>query len=182
MPFLYILLIIVLFSTLPLVFLITKKASEGGALRRAVVKAGGTFIPTHRFWYLGSQEKAKCDFHVVYGKRIISVKVISLVAKRTFINFVNKTTYEIKVLGKSESFEDAEKRKFSVKKKKPYDFGFKRPENYGKLPQARVILLNHPLPAKVTKTVGAERITLSRGADTGEGELYKTNEFIKLFK
>ena len=150
-------------------------------MRRAIERAGGKFIPTHFFWYLGSVDKERCDFHVVYKNRVISVKVISLISSRVFLNFVDKSTYEIKTFGKTESFNDATKT-YTKKKKKPYDFSFKRPKEYEKLPQARIILSNHPLPAKATKTVDGERVTLLRGANTGEGEFYRTSDFVKLFK
>ena len=182
MNFFYILAGILLFSCLPILFLITKKASEGATMRRAIEQAGGKFIPTHTFWYIGSVEKEKCDFHVIYDKRIISVKVISLLSSRVFINFVDKSTYEIKTFGRTEVFNVKEGVSYSLKKKKPYDFNYKRPDADAKLPQARVLLMNHPLPARITKTVGNERVILTRGNNTGEGELYETHDFIELFR
>ena len=182
MPLLYIFVLVMLFIFVPLLFLITKKASEGATMRRAIEKAGGKFIPTHKLWYLGSLENERCDFHVIYDKRVISVKVISLLSKRVFINFIDKTSYEIKTLGKTESFDAKGGAKYTKKTKNPFNFNYKRPAEYGKLPQARVLLMNQPLPARITKTVGAERVILSRGDNTGEGELYKTHDFIELFK
>ena len=182
MLFLYIFVLVMLFSSVPMLFLLTKKASEGATMRRAIEQAGGKFIPTHTFWYVGSLEKDKCDFHVIYDKRVISVKVISLLSSRVFLNFVDKTSYEIKTFKKGETFSVKEGVKYTLKKKKTFNFNYKRPEKFGKLPQARVLLMNHPLPARITKTVGTERVILSRGDNAGEGELYETHDFIELFR
>lgn len=181
MLLLYIFVLVMIFSSLPLLVTVTKKASEGATMRRAIEQAGGKFIPTHTFWYVGSVEKEKCDFHVLYDGRIISVKVISLMSSRVFLNFVDKSTYEIKTLGKTDSLSNPDV-SYSKKKKKPYDFKYKLPSEYEKLPRARVILMNSPLPARITKTRGGERAELKRGDNTGEGELYETHDFIELFR
>lgn len=181
MLFLYIFALVMLFSSVPLLIIVTKKASEGATMRRAIEQAGGKFIPTRMFWYIGYLESPKCDFHVVYDGRIISAKVISLMSSRVFLNFIDKTSFEIKTLSKSESL-NVTTVNYSKKKKKAYDFKYKLPEEYAKLPQARIMLMNAPLPAKITKTVNGERVTLVRGDNTGEGELYETHDFIELFR
>ena len=179
MLFLYIFALVMIFSSVPLLITVTKKASEGATMRRAVEQAGGKFIPTHIFWYVGTVEKSKCDFHVIYDGRVISVKVISLMSSRVFLNFIDKTSYEIKALGKTDSLNNPNV-SYSKKKKKPYDFKYKLPEEYEKLPKARVILMNSPLPARITR--GVERQDLKRGDSTGEGEPYETHDFIELFR
>lgn len=181
MLFLYIFVLVMIFSSVPLLITITKKASEGAAMRRAIEQAGGKFIPTHIFWYVSAPEKSKCDFHVLFDGRIISAKVISLMSSRVFLNFIDKCSYEIKALGKSESL-NSPSVTYSKKKKKPYDFKYKLPEEYKALPQARVILMNAPLPARITRTKGGDRVELKRGDSTGEGELYETHDFIELFR
>ena len=181
MLLLYIFILVMIFSSVPLLILITKKASEGATMRRAIEQAGGKFIPARLFWYVGSLESAKCDFHVLYDGKIISAKVISLMSSRVFLNFVDKTSYEIKTFGKTDSL-NVTGVDYAKKKKKAYDFKYKLPEEYKKLPQARVMLMNAPLPARISKTVNGERIILSRGDNTGEGELYETHDFIELFR
>ena len=181
MLFFYIFALVMIFSLVPVLIMMTKKASEGATMRRAIEQAGGKFIPAHTFWYVSTVEKSNCDFHVLYDGRIISVKVISVFSSRTFVNFVDKNTYEIKVLSKSESL-NSPSVTYSKKKKKPYNFKYKLPEEYSKLPQARILLMNTPLPARITRTVDGERVDLGRGDRTGEGELYETHDFIELFK
>lgn len=181
MLLLYIFILVMIFSSVPLLVLITKKASEGATMRRAIEQAGGKFIPTHVFWYVGTVESEKCDFHVLYDGKIISAKVISLMSSRVFLNFIDKTSFEIKTFGKTESLNVTDVN-YSKKKKKAYNFKYKLPEEYSKLPQARVVLMNAPLPAKITKTVNGERVELARGNNTGEGELYETHDFIELFR
>ncbi len=181
MLLLYIFVLVMIFSSLPLLITITKKGSEGAAMRRAIEQAGGKLIPTRTFWYVSDIGNPNCDFHVLYDGRIISVRVISLMSSRVFLNFVDKSTYEIKTFGKKDSL-NTPNVNYTKKKKKPYNFKYKLPEEYRKLPQARVILLNTPLPAKITRSVGGERVELSRGSNTGEGEIYETHDFIELFR
>ncbi len=181
MLLIYIFILVMIFSSVPLLITITKKASEGAAMRRAIEQAGGKFIPTHLFWYVGSVEKSKCDFHVLYDGRLISVKVISLLSSRVLLNFISPSEYEIKTVGKSESINDTNVT-YNKKNKKPYDFKVGIPEELRSLPQARVILMNTPLPARITKTVNSQRTELSTGANTGEGELYELHDFIELFR
>lgn len=181
MPLLFILVFVTTFSLLPALITVTRKASEGKLMRRDVEQAGGKFIPTHKLWYLGAIEKSKCDFHVVYDGRIISVKVISLFPQRTFLNFIDSTSYEIKILGKSDSINKTNVT-YSKKSKKPYNFKYKIPDEYNSLPKARVILLNTPAPARITKTKNGVRVVLPAGESTGEGAVYKTGSFVSLFK
>lgn len=181
MLLLYIFILVMIFSCVPLLITVTKKASEGATMRRAIEQAGGKFIPTHLFWYVGAVEKTKCDFHVLYDGRLVSVKVISMLSSRVLLNFIDKETYEIKTLGKGASINE-ENITYSKKKKKPYDFKAGIPEEYKSLKQARVILMNTPVPARITKTVNGDRVNLSRGDNTGEGELYELHDFIELFR
>ena len=181
MLLLYIFIIVMLFSSVPFLIAITKKASEGATMLRAIEQAGGKFIPTHTFWYLGAIEKSKCDFHVIYDGRIISAKVISLFSSRVFINFIDSTSYEIKTFGKNESV-NVTKVNYLKKSKKAYDFKYKIPDEYKSLPHARVILLNNPIPSRITKTKDDSRIGISIGDNTGEGELYELHDFIGLFR
>lgn len=181
MLLIYIFILVMIFSSVPLLITITKKASEGATMRRAIEQAGGKFIPTHLFWYVGTVEKASCDFHVLYDGRIISVKVVSLLSPRVFLSFKDSTSYEIKTFSKNESINEANVT-YTKKNKRPYDFKKGLSEEYKSLPQAHVILLNTPLPARISRTVDGEKVALNCGDNTGEGELYEVHDFIELFR
>ena len=181
MLLLYIFIMVMIFSSAPMIIKITKKASHGATLKRSIEQAGGKFIPTNAFWYMGSIDGKKCDFHVVFDKRLISVKVIGLLASNTLISFVDKCSYEIKTLN-SQSQVDKNSVSYSKKKKKPYDFKFGIPEEYKKLPQARIIMTTPPAPIRVSLTDGAGRTDISVGDKTPEGEYYTADAFAELFK
>ena len=181
MLLIYIFIIVMIFSAVPPLILMTKKASEGATMKRAIERAGGKFIPTNSLWYMGSINKEKCDFHVVLDNKVISVKVISLFSSNTVINFIDESSYGICVL-------DPKKKNnpgiysFKKKTKKKYDFSYALPEKYAKLPKASVLLMNTPNPLKIFKADDKGRHELSVSDRAPEGEIYTTYSFIQLFK
>lgn len=170
-----------IFSSAPLIVKITKKASEGTTLKRSIEQAGGKFIPTHTFWYMGSIDGRYCDFHVVFDGRLISVKVISLLSRGVMIRFIDKDSYGIKVV---KSFDTVEEQSVSykTKRKKPYDFkkGLKEPER--SLPQAKIIMSNLPEPLMLSVMENGVPKRILCTDMTPEGEYYTSQSFIELFK
>lgn len=181
MLLLYIFAIVMIFSAVPYLISITKKASEGATMKRAIEQAGGKFIPTNSFWYMGSINKEKCDFHVVFDNRVISVKVISLFSQNTVINFIDELSYEICVFDPKKK-NDSGLFNFKRKTKKKYNFSYALPEKYAKLPKASLILMNTPNPLKIFKTTNGERKEIFVSETAPEGEIYTTYSFIQLFK
>ena len=180
MLLIYIFIIVMIFSLVPVIVNITKKASEGATMRHNIEKAGGIFIPTHTFWYMGAIDSKKCDFHVIYDKRVISVKVISFLYQNVSVNFIDDVSYEIGTVDRKKSGKS--KNKLRKKAKKPYDFRASLKNEYSSLPSARIILFNTPTPAKVTRVQNGITRDLNYSESTGEGELYNTYGFIRLFK
>ena len=181
MLLIYIFAIVMIFSAVPPLVSMTKKASEGAAMRHAIERAGGKFIPTHTFWYMGAIDSEKCDFHVIFDNIVISVKVISLFSSNTIINFIDESSYEICVLNPKKK-NDSRMFDFKKKNKKKYNFTYSLPEQYSKLPKASVLLMNTPNPLKTFQTKNGQRQEIFVSDRTCEGELYRTHSFIQLFK
>ena len=181
MLLLYIFILVMIFSAVPLLISMTKKASEGATMKRAIEQRGGKFIPTHAIWYMGEVNSERCDFHVVFDNRVISVKVISLLSSNVLLNFIDKENYGIKTLS-AKLTENKDSVIYENKKKKPYDFKHGLKPEYSKLPHASVILLNEPRPLRISRATDDGIIDLHTGDQTGEGELYTTHSFIELFK
>ena len=181
MLLLYIFALVMIFSAVPVLISMTKKASAAAAMKRIIEKRGGKIIPVNPFWYVGSINGKNCDFHVVFDKRLISVKVVSFITANTLVDFIDETTYGIKTL-RTEKGVNKDKVTYNKCKKKPYNFKYRIPEEYSKLPKARVILINEPYPARVTVSENGFYKDVHQGEALPEGELYKVNGFINLFK
>ena len=174
MLLLYIFILVMLFSLTPYVIAITKKASACAAMRRAIEYSGGRLAPTKPLWYIGNPSKRECDLHILNGEGVISVKVIGFFLPGGVLNFKDSEHYEIATVKKGKENE----LKLAEKKKQPYDFGYKMPDEWKKLPHARVILITDPYPYKITK----QNEPISIGDDTGEGQIYTTTALAELCK
>lgn len=181
MLLLYIFILVMIFSAIPLVGVMTKRASAAATMKRALEKQGCRVIPTRAFWYMGTVDGKKCDLHVYYDGRVISVKTVGFFTKNVILNFIDKTSYSIKELKGGKTY-DPDKLRYKIKKKSPYDFSASLPDELSGKKHARVILVFDPFPLKITKTEGGISYDLEVGDETGEGELYTTASFIELFK
>ena len=97
------------------------------------------------------------------------------------LNFIDKTSYGIKELRGSKTY-DADKIAYKLKKKRPYDFSAGLPGELSSKKRARVILVFDPMPLKITRTENGRSSDIEIGSETGEGELYTVHSFINLFK
>ena len=182
MLFLYILIPILLISILPLIGILTRRASACITMKNAIEREGGVVVPTHKLWFIGNIEKEKCDLHVYFDGRVISAKIIGFYTKNIYLSFISPECYGIKEISKAKAARCG-KVVPAKKKKKPYDFKAGLTDEGRRLPQARIILIADPYPHKITKIGkdGSQKV-LHNGSETGEGELYNINAFLKLFK
>ena len=168
------------FSLTPYVVTMTKKASICAAMRLDIEQKGGKFVPTSPLWYISSPKKEKCDFHVFYDDRVISAKILTFYSAKTVLNFIDKKNLEYATFTKKQNAESPDL-KFTKIQKNPYDFKFKLPDEWKKLPHANVILIPYPFPEKITLSDGSFKKPLSVAYNTGEGELYSIEAFKNLF-
>ena len=179
---LYLIFIVFVFSLIPLLFTLTKRGSACMAMKKAIEREGGKVVPTSSLWYVGNIAKQKCDLHIYFDGRVISVKIIGFYTKNIMLNFISPDSYSIKELHTFKTVKASEV-VLNKKKKKPYDFRHGLSEEGKKLPQAKIILIADPYPLMVSvSTDGGERREINIGSSTPEGELYTVNSFIKLFK
>ena len=170
-----------LFSTVPYIVAMTKKASAGAAMKRALEQMGCKFIPTNALWYMGSISGKKCDFYIIYDKKVIAVKVVSFIFANTFLRFIDSTTYAYAEI-RNKSKVDASSVELKKHKKKAYDFKSSLPKSAEGLPMARVILITDPTPAQVTRETSDGTRVLHPGDKTPEGDYHTKDSFIYLFK
>ena len=175
MLLLYIFLMVMLFSLIPYLKIITKRASAAAGMKRACEASGGKFVTTNPFWYIGLTDAKKCDAHILKDGRIISVKIIGFFSTNTVVDLRSAEEYATNILKKN--FDDPSPELCKPKKKAPYDFSYKLPEEWKKLPKARIILVADPYPIKLY----SEGEEVKIGSQLSEGELYDVESFIKLF-
>ena len=181
MLLLYIFILVMLFSSVPYLIRITKNASSVSEMRRQLESEGCKLKTVSPFWYMGTIDGRRADFHVLCEGKVISVKVVSFMSSGIALNFSGKDSYSIKKLKPSET--DADISTYKVKKKAPYDFKAGLPSEWAGLPSAKVIMILDPYPTKITRTGkdGKARV-LDIADSTGEGELYSLLSFIELFR
>lgn len=181
MLLLYIFIIVMLFSSVPYLVAMTKKASAAANIKRALEQAGCKFIPVNPIWYMGSISGKYFDFYIIFDSRVIAVKMISFISSNVFLEFINKKSYSVKTV-KRKTEVDAASVILKTCKKRPYDFKSKLPKEAAGLPLAKIILINDPLPLKVTFKDEDRSVDVHPGDRLPEGDYHTTDSFLYLFK
>ncbi|MBQ3017226.1 MAG: hypothetical protein IJD79_10640 [Clostridia bacterium] len=181
MLLLYIFVIVMLFSSVPYLVAMTKKASAAANIKRALEQAGCKFIPVNPIWYMGSISGKYCDFYIIFDGRVIAVKTVSFISSNVFIEFTDENNYGIKAV-RSKTELNASSVILKNCKKRPYDFKSKLPKEATGLPLAKVILLNDPLPVKVTQKDEHRSVDVHPGDRLPEGDYHTIDSFLYLFK
>lgn len=180
MLLLYIFILVMLFSSIPYIKAMTKKASNGATMRRMLEGRGVRFIPTNVFWYMGSVSGKRCDFVCIKDGRAIAVKVISFISSNVFLEFIDERHYGIKTVRKEAV--DKDSLVYKTAKKRPYDFESALPREAAGLPLAKVILVTEPIPSRITLRDGTASVDVHTGDNLPEGEYYTEESFIRLFR
>lgn len=181
MLLLYIFILVMLFSSVPYLVAMTKKASAATAFKRALEQAGCKFIPVNPIWYMGSISGKNCDFYIIFDGRVIAVKIISFISSNVFLEFTDEKSYRIKTV-RSKTELDASSVILKNCKKHAYDFKAKLPKEASGLPLAKVILINDPLPVRVTLKDDDRSADVHPGDKLPEGDYHTVDSFIYLFK
>ena len=178
MLLLYIFLLVLMFSSVPYLVLLAKRGRTAANIREQLDRIGAKFY-ARGIWYMGGIDGKRADFCVVYGGRVISVKVIGFLSAGTAVHFESDTSYLIKKMKPSES--NPPLSAYKRHSKRQYDFSSVIPAEFSSLPKAKVILVMDPYPEKLTRSTTSGEKKLRSGDNTGEGELYDAPAFIKLF-
>ena len=181
MLLLYIFILVMLFSSVPYLVSMTKKASAAANIKRALEQAGCKFIPVNPIWYMGSISGKNCDFYIIFDSKVIAVKMVSFISSNVFLEFVDKKSYRIKTV-RSKTELDASSVILKTCKKRTYDFKSKLPKEAIGLPLAKVILINDPLPAMVTIADDNRSVVVHPGDRIPEGDYHTIDSFLYLFK
>lgn len=178
MLLLYIFLLVMLFSSIPYLILFTRRSATAAELKRAIDRAGYKFRSVGAFWCMDTVDGKHASFYILKDGRVISVKVIGFMSSGIALDFKDKNSYGIKKLAASES--EPAPDTYKTKKKSPYDFKAKMPEEWKRLPYAKIILVMDPYPAKLTRSTANGKKNIKPGDDTGEGELHNISSFLEL--
>ncbi len=181
MLLLYIFILVMLFSSVPYLVAMTKKASAAATVKRALEQAGCKFIPVNPIWYMGSISGKYCDFYIIFDGRVIAVKMISFISSNVFLEFKDEKSFGIMTV-RNKTELDASSVILKTCKKRAYNFKAKLPKEASGLPLAKVILINDPLPVRVTLNDDDRSSDVHPGDKLPEGEYHTINSFLYLFK
>lgn len=181
MLLIYIFAIVLIFSLVPYVISMTKKASAAASMKRTLESRGCKIIPTGPLWYMGTVTGKKCDFYVIFDKRVIAVKIVTFISPNVFLQFIDKTSYALAEI-KNKATVDKNSVTLKTHKKRAYDFKSKLPKMASGLPMAKVILVTEPHPLQITMKSNDSVRALHPGEKTPEGDYHTTDSFTYLFK
>lgn len=181
MLLLYIFIIVMIFSSVPHVITLTRRAASMAAVRRVCERAGFRLKINTPLWYTGTIRGKKCSFQLISDDRIIAVKVIGFLSGNTLLNFIDHRSYSATTVKAKESTLPSPS-SYKVYKKEPYDFKWRLSEEERRLPLARVILISDPYPIKITCSSKDGFREIHPSDEIGEGEIHSIPSFTALFK
>lgn len=160
-----------------------KRISFVRRLKKVCRQKGFSLHSTHFLWWLGWTRGKGSDFYVETPCRVYSVKLIGVISRKMHFLFKSRDEYAIRSFMFEKNFHVhamVDSYKYEPKKKKPYDFAHKMPEEHGSKEIVPIILMN-PLASDVASETlrGTERQQLADGDFVVEGFLYSGSGFIK---
>ncbi len=93
---LLILALAVILWLIPYIRIFFKRLSLCRRLHAACKANGWTLSPTHRFWYFGSKNDARCDVHVATKHDVFSVKLFAVPHRCSTLVFTGGNAYFIR--------------------------------------------------------------------------------------
>ncbi len=81
---------------LPYIRIFCKRLSLYRRLTAACKKHGWVLSPTHRFWYFGRKNDARCDVHIVTKHDVYSVKLFAIPYRSSTLIFTGGSGYFIR--------------------------------------------------------------------------------------
>ncbi len=179
MEWLVIVLCVILVPPILLVLrLLYKRLAFINRLKQVCKSCRYQLIPTHHFWWLGWTRGINSDFHVVTQDTIYSVKLIGSVSKRILFNFVDESNYSVRNLIFQFSVAAADV-PYDAKKKAPYQFDYKLPNECITKRMMPVIVMN-PVSSIVSVSTNSEkRKQVENGDYVNEGYFFTGTGFLE---
>ena len=88
--------IVLFFTFIPYIRIFCKRLSLYRRLHAACKKNGWTLSPTHRFWFLGRKNDARCDVHIVAKHDVYSVKLFAVMRRSSTLVLTGGRGYFIR--------------------------------------------------------------------------------------
>ena len=178
MPFLYLFLIILIFSALPALVILTKRYAAISTIIAKLKLKGYTVKKNRRLWFTSGLDKEACELQFIGKNSVFSVKVIGFYSRKILLNFISETQYSI-IDGTPNAKKENEG--FTVKDKPKYNFSAGLTDEELKKNRRNIILMAERVPGKITSGSGGAKHRIRIGDSTGEGEIYDCFNFLKLF-
>ena len=178
MPLLYLLLIMLIFSALPALVILTKRYA---AISTIIVKLQGkgyTVKKNTRLWFTSGIGREACELHFIGKKCVYSVKIIGFCSRKVLLNFISDTKYSILEGAPNPKKENDG---FKIKEKPKYDFSAGLSDEELKKSRRNIILIAERVPLKITSGEGNAKKRVRIGDSAAEGDVYDCFNFLKLF-
>lgn len=173
----YFAMVIIILLLVPVFRFLCKRLSALIAIRKVCKQHGYRYVSVNRFVLFSGMKRKNCDFYIISDRSIYSVKIAGMFCKGSCINFINETTYAVKIvlLRFASSYHSI---LFKEKTKSPFDFKYRYPE-YAYDRVFVPILLYCPVAMRITKTSGTATRQVGNGDDIDECVFYTKSGFIK---
>lgn len=178
MQFLYLFLIILIFSALPAIVILTKRYAAISTIIAKLKIKGYTTKKNRKLWFTSGLDKKDCELQIIGEKCVFSVKIIGFYSRKIMLNFISDAQYSI-IDGAPNPKKENEG--FSIKDKPKYDFTAGLTDEELKKNKRNIILMAERVPTKITGGEGNAKHRIRIGDSTGEGEVYDYFNFLKLF-
>jgi hypothetical protein len=179
MPFLYIFLIILIFSALPVPVILMKRYAALSTVISKLKAKGFTLKTNRKLWFASGLNKEACELQFIGKSSVFSVKVIGFYSRKVLLNFISDRKYSILESGAPNPKKKNEG--FTQKEKPKYDFSAGLTEEDSQKSRRNIILMAERVPLKITSGEGNLKHRVRIGDSTGEGEIYDCFNFLKLF-
>ena len=178
MEFLYLFLILLIFSSLPALVILTKRfAAIMTAIKKLEAK-GYTVKKNVKLWFTSGLDRRDCELQLVGKSAVYSLKIIGFYSRRVSLHFESDECYSI-LDGKENK--KKENGGYKTKAKPRYDFDAGLSDAEKLLQRRRIVLMAERVPELITATKSGAKKRLRIGDSFGEGEIYDVFHFLKLF-